>query len=66
MSHEAKNMSMGGSVEDYTPLAFDERVTFLTSKCPVTALCVCVNLLHCMHVRLRNGYMQADTQVTQH
>ena len=32
---------------------------------PVTALCVCV-LLHCMRVRLCNGYTRAYAQIMQH
>ena len=38
---------------------------FLASMRQVTALCVRI-LLHCMRVRLRNGYTQAYAQILQH
>ena len=38
---------------------------FLASTRQVTALCVRI-LLHCMRVRLRNGYTQAYAQIMQH
>ena len=50
----------------YTPIAFDERVTFWLQRAgSCTALCVCA-LLHCMRMRLRNGYTQAYAQIMQH
>ena len=48
----------------YTPIAFDERVTFgfnAPGHCLVRAC-----LLHCMRVRLRNGYTQDYPQIMQH
>ena len=39
---------------------------FLASTRRVTALCVRACLLHCMRVRLRNGYTQAYAQMMQH
>ena len=48
----------------YTPIAFDERVTFWLN---VPGHCLaCVRLLHCMRVRLRNGYTRAYAQIMQH
>ena len=41
----------------YTPIAFNERVTFWIQ--PPGHCLVCVRLLHCMRVLLRNGYTQA-------
>ena len=38
----------------YTPNAFDERVTFQLQR--AWYYLVCVRLLHCMRVRLRNDY----------
>ena len=49
---------------DYTPIAFDERVTF-GFNAPGHCL-VSVRLLHCMRVRLRNGYTRAYAQIMQH
>ena len=40
---------------NYTPIAFDERGTLWLQRAG-SLPCVCVRLLHCMHVRLRNGY----------
>ena len=50
--------------DDYTPIAFDERVTFLLQH--ARSLPCGVRLLHCMHVRLRNGYTRAYAQIMQH
>ena len=49
---------------DYTPIAFDERVTF-GFNAPDHCL-VHVRLQHCMRVRLHNGYTQAYAQIMQH
>ena len=48
----------------YTPIAFDERVTF-GFNAPGHCL-VRVRLLHCMRVQLRNGITQAYAQIMQH
>ena len=44
----------------YTPIAFDERVN-ASGHCLLR-----VRLLHCMRVRLRNGYTQAYALIMQH
>ena len=48
----------------YTPIAFNEKVSFWLQS-PGHCL-VRVRLLHCMRVRLRNGYMQAYAQIMYH
>ena len=50
-------------------IAFDERVTFWLQRAgsPGPGHCLMrVRLLHCMRVRLRNGYTQAYAQIMQH
>ena len=49
---------------NHTPIAFDERVNFGFNM-PGHCL-VCVRLLHCMRVRLCNGYTRAYSQIMQH
>ena len=44
---------------------FRRESNFLATTRPVTAFCVCV-LLHCMRVRLRNGYTRTYAQIMQH
>ena len=48
----------------YSPIAFNERVTFCLQ--PPGHCLVRVHLLHCMRVRLRNGYTWAYAQIMQH
>ena len=48
----------------YTPIAFDERVTFWLQRAGHCHVHAC--LLHCMHAQLRNGYTQAYAQIMQH
>ena len=48
----------------YTPIAFDERVTFWLQR--ARHFLVHVRLLHCMRVWLRNGYTWAYVQIMQH
>ena len=49
-----------------TPIAFDERVTFWLQRTR-SLPCVCaIAALHCMRVRLHNGYKQAYVQIMQH
>ena len=50
--------------KSYTPIAFDERVTFWLKRAGSLPLRAC--LLHCMRVRLRNGYAQAYVHIMQH
>ena len=48
----------------YSPIAFDQRVTFWL---PLAQSLLCgVCLLHCMRMRLRNAYTQAHAQIMQH
>ena len=39
-----------------SPIAFEERVTFVLQRTHAS-------LLHCLRVRLHNGYMQAYAQI---
>ena len=49
----------------YTPIAFDERVTFWL-QCTRSLPCACAFAAYCMRVRLRNGYTRAYVQIMQH
>ena len=49
----------------YTPIAFEERVPFWLQNARSLGL-VRVRLLHCMRVRLHNGYTRAYAQIMQH
>ena len=52
----------------YTPIAFDERVTFWLQRAR-SLPCACafaVLYAYCMRVRLHNGYTQAYEQIMQH
>ena len=49
---------------NYTPIVFDDRVTFGFNAPGHCLVREC--LLHCMSVRLRNGYTQTYEQIMQH
>ena len=59
-----QNDSTSWVIFSYTPIAFNERVTFWLQ--PPSHCLVSVRLLHCMRVRLHNGYTRAYAQIMQH